>query len=285
MSPSFKLKEKFKKPLEILLPAASFKKALPKNTEAFTLNMYADDTFDLSIYSGKITDAKFPDFKAVVPEYKGSVTFNRLKMIEKIKSVITYSNKSTSQVNFNINDQINLHTQDVDFSFESNAALPYLQKKVIDFKLSFNGEFLLSALNTFKEENVTLETDGDINRCGILTAGNERILIMPLKFSESLNEAETEVPEPVVDHAPSGPIGKTRRILTGYLQWIFEKYNDTFVHIYPDRISIRFVTVQDNRVTKGSRLLYLPSNDIRYLLPELHTLADHYGKKLIEKTA
>lgn len=281
MSPSFKLTARFNDPLRILLPALSFKKALPKKQQAFILNVYADETFDLSIYSGKVTNERFPDYQVVVPEYQGTVIFNRQKMIDEINKVIIYSNMSTSQVNFQFNDQIQLHTQDIDFSFESNTAMPYVKKTVLDLKTAFSGNLLLSVLKQLQGENVIMETDGKGTRCVIFTDGTDRILLMPLMFSESLTETEAPAADPVrID--PAGLV-KTRRILTNYLEWVYANYTDTFVHVYADRISIRFVTVVDKRVTKGSRLLRLRSDDIACLLPELHTIAERHGKKLIEK--
>jgi len=127
-----------------------------------------------------LVDARFPDYKVVIPEYETFMEFEKDSFVKNIKKVIPYANKSTSQVNFHLNGSIALHTQDVDFSFECDADMPYISKNFIDTDIAFNGKFLLETCSIFKDKTLKFYSEGKNTRAAIISNGNESVLLMPL---------------------------------------------------------------------------------------------------------
>lgn len=165
-----------------------------KDAKAISKIKTDEDTIEIKILkgdkimiAGKIFDRfsgnKFPNYRVVIPKYKKYVEFDREDFVDTVKSVMIYANKSTNQVNLNINGQIVMTAQDVDFSFEGNAKMAYITKKIPDTLIGFNGKFLIQAVNTFKDKKVKMFTDGNPNRAGIFTNGIDSVLLMPLMLN------------------------------------------------------------------------------------------------------
>ena len=127
-----------------------------------------------------LVDARFPDYKVVIPEYETFMEFEKDSFVKNIKKVIPYANKSTSQVTFHLNGSIALHTQDVDFSFECDADMSYISKNFIDTDIAFNGKFLLETCSIFKDKTLKFYSEGENTRAAIISNGNESVLLMPL---------------------------------------------------------------------------------------------------------
>jgi len=131
-----------------------------------------------------LLDARFPDYKVVIPEYKTFMEFEKDSFVKNIKKVIPYANKSTSQVNFHLNGSIALHTQDVDFSFECDAEMPYISKNFIDTDIAFNGKFLLETCSIFKDKTLKFYSEGKNTKGAIISNGKESVLLMPLMLED-----------------------------------------------------------------------------------------------------
>lgn len=169
--------------IEIMVSEKSAKeiakiKCLNDETEILVL---ADNQI---MIEGKIfdtfTDREFANYRAVVPEYEQYMEFDKGKFVTNVKQVLPYANKCTSQVNLHLNGSIAFHTQDVDFSFESNRDMPYITKQFADTDIAFNGKFLLDTCGIFKESNLRLYHDTKSSHAGIFTNGKETVLLMPL---------------------------------------------------------------------------------------------------------
>lgn len=164
---------------EYLLPAKLLSR-LPKATkEEFTLYELKDGTAALFGLEMPLLDARFPDYRVVMPTYEHGVTFDRVTMIGKVKQTLPYANKSTGQVTLHINGQIDFGAQDVDFSFQSENKMAYKTKSMDDLTIAFNGKFLIAALSVFNTEDITLQAV-TATKAGIITDGTETVLIMPL---------------------------------------------------------------------------------------------------------
>lgn len=162
-----------------LLPA-TFLKRLPKAvSEDFSLYELKGEKVSFCGITVDLMDARYPDWRVVMPEYSNSVTFNRQDMIDNVKEVVVYANKSTAQVNFTFNGEIMLSAQDVDFSFESKKRMRYLTKTMDDLTIAFNGKFFAECLGAFKSEEIIFQ-GSTATKAGILTDGKDLTLIMPL---------------------------------------------------------------------------------------------------------
>lgn len=166
-----------------LIPASALKK-FPKDVkEDFVLHELKNGKISIFDMEIDLIDAKFPNWKVVMPtNYKGYVTFDRKEMITATKEVSVYSNKSTTQVNFSFNGEIELSSQDVDFSFESRRRLRYNKKTMDDLLIAFNGKLMVESLNAFTTNEVTLKAVSP-TKAGIITDGNDTVLLMPLMLN------------------------------------------------------------------------------------------------------
>lgn len=165
----------------------------PKDAKELAKMKFADTITEINILknnqieiAGKIIDvldAKFPDYKVVIPEYDTYMEFNKEQFVSNVKQVIPFANKVTSQVTFHLNGSIALNAQDVDFSFESNKEMPYLTKNFVDTDIAFNGKFLLDAMDIFKDKTVKMYSEGQSRKAAIFSNGTDKVLVMPLMIN------------------------------------------------------------------------------------------------------
>lgn len=170
---------------EYIIPAKAINR-LPRSIDGtFYLYEFKDGTIKMPDMNGKPIfpiDARFPDYKVVVPKYEGGVTFERENMIDSVKSILPYCNKSTSQININFNGLIEFAAQDIDFSFEGGVRMAYKSKEMDDLLIAFNGKFLIEALKTFESNEIIFKGEA-ATKAGILTDGVDSVLIMPLMLN------------------------------------------------------------------------------------------------------
>lgn len=167
---------------EYLIPSWEIKK-IKDSKQAFFFYEMKDESLAIGNVPMKRLDAKFPDWRVVVPKYKKHMEFNKDLFVKNIAKVYPYSNKSTRQVDFHINGTIQMHSQDVDFSFEGNAEMPYIKKYIPDTTIAFNGKLLMECLSIFKEKEIKMLTDGEKNKCALFTNDVDTVLLMPLMMN------------------------------------------------------------------------------------------------------
>lgn len=173
-------------------PLQQLKNNLPNDETQITVS-YNDnflfvscDTFSLNC---RLIDAKFPDYKAVVPRYNSyTVTINRLDFVSALKRVSVFSNKTTNQVMLHINKNlIEISSEDIDFSYDGmeKMSCQYVGK---DMKIAFNAKLLLEIATNIKGSELLIELSSP-SRAGILKQieknSNEEILMlmMPLMIN------------------------------------------------------------------------------------------------------
>lgn len=179
-----------KKRLQLMIDKDGIKKlkSLKYKAETFTVDIISDKqiiiagvpitlTIDLEYH-------RYPDYKVVVAKYKQKVKFDRSLMEANIKRVLPMANRCTNQVNFSLNGNIKLSTQDVDYSFESGLEMPHLGKDFKDTTIGMNGKFVLDALSVFKEKEIAMYTEGEPNRMTIFSNGKDRVGVMPLILND-----------------------------------------------------------------------------------------------------
>lgn len=136
--------------------------------------------------SCRLIDARFPDYKAVVPtDNPYRLTVNRADFISALRRVSIFSNKTTNQVVLDINgNALQISAQDIDFSYEGKETLS-CQYTGEDMKIAFNAKLMIELVSNIDgaELNVELSTP---TRAGIFRpmekADNEDLLmlLMPL---------------------------------------------------------------------------------------------------------
>jgi len=299
-------------------------KLLPKKLkESFGVEIYENNTARIGDTEIQLfTGAKFPDYKVVVPDYKKSVSFDRTTFIKTIKQVLPYANKSTNQVLFTFNGQIDMSAQDVDFSFEGGFRMPYIQNEIDDFVIAFNGKFIVDMLGELHSDTVKMFSDGLHNRAAIFTDGLDSVLIMPLIIAtdsyyndrliksdkpetstppapkkvakkqkavepepvpeEETTEAPVEVPAESIPE-PSRKASETVTFWKDVLDVHYNNWQNVFVHVYPDRISIRSISITDGELIKASNTIDMDAELAKQLVPVLAEIAQKHGKELIYK--
>lgn len=168
-----------------IIPADAAKKLAKvktKKDEFVTLNIFDNDKAEFAgVEFSFITDAKFPDYAVVIPEYNTYMQFDRVQFITNLKQVVPYSNRSTNQVKLHLNGSIALHCEDVDFSFEADREMNYTSKNFPDFDIAFNGNFLIDIMNVFKDKEIKMYHNGQSStKAGTFTDGKDNVLCMPL---------------------------------------------------------------------------------------------------------
>lgn len=175
-----------KKPLNLL------KNVLPDNEDELKISYTSNHLF--VTHGGtelvcRLIDARFPDYKVVIPAdnpYK--MVINRSAFQNALRRISVFSNKSTNQVALSITgSELQLASQDVDFSFEGNERMP-CQYDGEDMQIAFNAKFLIEMLNGIDTEEVNMELSTP-TKAGILKPSeqdkNEELLmlVMPLMLN------------------------------------------------------------------------------------------------------
>lgn len=125
------------------------------------------------------SEAKFPNYKVVIPEYSGAMTFEPKQLISTLKSVSAMANKVTHKVGIYFNGCIQVSAEDIDFGNDCTAKMPYKSKTFEDCEIGFNSKLLIKSLSVFKDKLVTLKTEGVPNKAVTLHGANEIVLCMP----------------------------------------------------------------------------------------------------------
>ena len=175
-----------KKPLNLL------KSALPLTDEHIKLSYNSNHLFvnyaDMQM-SCRLIDARFPDYKVVIPAdnpYK--LVVNRSDFQNALRRVSVFSNKSTNQVVLSIHgSELQLASQDVDFSFEGNERMK-CQYDGEDMSIAFNARFLIEMLNATASDEIRIELSGS-TKAGIIKPMEQDeqedllMLVMPLMLN------------------------------------------------------------------------------------------------------
>jgi hypothetical protein len=297
------------------------KKMKPVKGDNMELMIYDDMHYSLGELNGKLLDENFADWRCVVPEYSTYFEVSRTNLIEQIKKVLPYTNKSTNQVAMFVHDQILLYGCDIDFDFEMKCRLSYTQKQVVDFQIAFNGKFMLEALKNFKGDAIKVYSAGAENKALIISDGTESILIMPLLYESNghfdeivdifLKEgsitktkfkaekiaqikpqnttatvkptATTQKRPEIEANAATAPvISINQSNFTQQIESICEKYQNVVFHIYDDKISIRFMKYENRQVITGSLAAEKPT---KQQLTEVQKIAAKFNKSVNDKTS
>lgn len=136
--------------------------------------------------SCRLIDARFPDYKAVIPQdnpYK--LNIDRGDIAGALKRVSIFANKTTNQVVLDIvGNALSLSAQDIDFSYEGKETLT-CNYNGEDMKIAFNARLMVEMIQNLDGTEVSLELSTP-TRAGILrpaekTDGEDLLmLVMPL---------------------------------------------------------------------------------------------------------
>lgn len=142
--------------------------------------------FDNVKFICRLVDAKFPNYNMVIPvDNPNELLIGKKDIQNSLKRISIYSNKSTNQVVFNLNESsLTMSAQDLDFSNEATEQLPC--KYTGDpMTIGFNAKFFLELLNILNVSEIKLELSDPTKACLLLPVEipeNEELmmLVMPV---------------------------------------------------------------------------------------------------------
>lgn len=155
-----------KKPLNIL-------KGILGTSESEVTIEYNDSnatfTFDSYILRCRLIDGKYPNYEAVIPkENPNKLTINRVLLLNSVRRVAIFSNKTTHQIRLKITGaELNISAEDIDYSNKAEERLN-CDYQGDDMQIGFNSRFLSEMLTNLTSDEIMLEMSMP-NRAGILT--------------------------------------------------------------------------------------------------------------------
>lgn len=116
----------------------------------------------------RLIDGRYPNYEAVIPvDNPNKLTISRSALLNSVRRVSIYSNKTTHQVRLKITgSELQISAEDLDFSNAANERLA-CQFDGEDMEIGFNARFLSEMLSNLDSENVSVEMSAP-NRAGIL---------------------------------------------------------------------------------------------------------------------
>lgn len=142
-------------------PLQQMKNWLPNDDSAISLSYTDTHLFIKTNHTSlncRLIDGKYPPYRAVIPaENPFMLTINRMDLVNALRRVSVFADKSTSQVVFDIvGNTVTLSAQYTDFSYEGNEKMN-CQYNGEDMKIAFNAKLLVEMLNNMEGEEVALE--------------------------------------------------------------------------------------------------------------------------------
>ncbi|WMJ74539.1 DNA polymerase III subunit beta [Cytophagaceae bacterium ABcell3] len=139
----------------------------------------------------RLIDERFPDYENAIPvNNPNKLTINRGELLNALRRISIYANKTTHQVRFKIaGSELQISAEDLDFSNEANERLS-CDYEGEDMEIGFNAKFLIEMLNNLSSEIVDIHMS-EPNKAGLLTPGGDKkdknedvlMLVMPVMLS------------------------------------------------------------------------------------------------------
>ncbi|NNE55867.1 MAG: DNA polymerase III subunit beta [Flavobacteriales bacterium] len=151
---------------------------------------YAMFSFDNVKLMCRLIQGKYPNYEAVIPkDNPNRLTIGRNDLLQSIKRVSIFANKTTHQVRLNIQgSELNISAEDLDFANEASERLTCSYDGE-DMEIGFNSRFLMDILQNMSGENVVIELSAP-HRAGILMPAEKDIededilmLVMPVMLN------------------------------------------------------------------------------------------------------
>ncbi len=137
----------------------------------------------------RLIDERFPDYENAIPLNNPNVlTIERLELLNSLKRISIYANKTTHQVRLKISgNSLQISAEDLDFSNEANESLA-CEYEGEPIEIGFNAKFLIEMLNNLDSNIITIELSAP-NRAGIIlpkkkdTSEDILMLVMPVMLN------------------------------------------------------------------------------------------------------
>lgn len=151
----------------------------------------AQFSFESTTLSCRLIEGKYPNYEAVIPKENPNIlTIQRSTLLNSLKRVSIFSNKTTHQIRLKIaGSELNISAEDNDFSNKAEERLGCTYQGD-DMQIGFNSRFLIEMLNNMGAEEISLSMSLP-NRAGIIApldnvAEGEQVtmLVMPVMLND-----------------------------------------------------------------------------------------------------
>ncbi|GAB3180172.1 DNA polymerase III subunit beta [Telluribacter humicola] len=137
----------------------------------------------------RLIDERFPDYENAIPTNNpNTLTINRAEMLNSLKRISIYSNRTTHQVRLKMTlNDLSISAEDLDYSNEANERL-MCEYNGDDMEIGFNAKFLIEILSNLTCKNVTFELSAP-NRAGLIIPVEQEdyedilMLVMPVMLN------------------------------------------------------------------------------------------------------
>lgn len=163
--------------------------ALPAENEIVVIKYNKEHVFfefDNGFVAVRLIDAQYPNYEGVIPKDNPiKVTVDRLSLLNALKRISNFANKTTNQVIFNISqNSIVIEAQDIDFSNEATETIScaYDQEALA---IGFSAKTLTEMLAVLDTDEIVMEMSSP-NRACLLFPSEQKdnqdllMLIMPV---------------------------------------------------------------------------------------------------------
>lgn len=174
-------------------PAVLLRAILPKETGEVVIAYDENNVvFKLSNYTVycRLVEGRFPNYNAVIPQnnpYK--ILVDRVTLLNTLKRVSIFANQASSLVKLAItNNQIELTTQDIDFSTSAEETIP-CQFEGEKISIGFKAQYIIDIVSNLNTNEIILEL-GDPSRAGLFIPANNEpnedllMLLMPMLLND-----------------------------------------------------------------------------------------------------
>lgn len=177
----------------VLIPGLSLKKVLGFCSEASEISIEFNEFFSKFNISNNIMyvrniENKFPEIKSVIPKDNDKVlTINKVNLLNVIKRVSVFANKSTNLIVFDISEnEFTIEANDIEYSNSAKEEVNYYDYVGEPLKIGFNSKYLISILSVIESENIKIEMSSNLKAILITPQNNTfyTFLLMPALISE-----------------------------------------------------------------------------------------------------
>ena len=143
-----------------------------------------------TVFSRIIKDT-YPDYEKVIPpDNNKTLMINKKELLEAIKRVSIFSNKSTKQITLQIEKQTTtIKTEDIENAATGKEKIKSNFSEEEELKIGFNANFITDALNNITNENITIFLNSPLS-AAIITEKEEKtnkdklLLLMPIRLND-----------------------------------------------------------------------------------------------------
>jgi len=116
----------------------------------------------------RLIDGKYPNYDAVIPkENPNKLIINKQELLNSIKRVSIYANKTTHQIRFKVaGSELQITSEDLDFANKAEERLT-CQYEGEDMEIGFNSRFIIDMLNNIGANQICIDMSAP-NRAGII---------------------------------------------------------------------------------------------------------------------